>query len=92
MLNDKERDPLPGTFESTEALAEFWDTHSTADYPEAFEDVEVWSQRRPDSLSNVPPDVRRALYEQSHKRGIPVDELIAELLREQLSLPQPVAA
>lgn len=32
----KRRDPIPENFESLEAAAEFWDTHSLADYSDEF--------------------------------------------------------
>lgn len=36
-----ERDILPDNFESLEEFWQFWDTHSTADYEDLMEDVEV---------------------------------------------------
>ena len=36
----KKRDPLPDHFDSLEEAAEFWDTHSSADYEDLMEDVE----------------------------------------------------
>ena len=36
----KARDPLPEHFNSIEEAAEFWDTHSTADYEEYFKEVD----------------------------------------------------
>ncbi|MGA9995315.1 MAG: CopG family antitoxin [Pyrinomonadaceae bacterium] len=38
-LNDK-RDPLPEQFNSIDEAAEFWDTHSSADYEEYMKDVD----------------------------------------------------
>jgi hypothetical protein len=39
-------DPIPDEFNSYEEAAEFWDTHDTTDYPEAFETVEVETEFR----------------------------------------------
>lgn len=36
-----QRDPLPENFYSLEEFWAFWDTHSTADYEDLIEDVEV---------------------------------------------------
>ncbi len=36
----KARDPLPEHFDTVEEGAEFWDTHSTADYEEYFKEVD----------------------------------------------------
>lgn len=37
----RRRDPLPENFHSLEEFWAFWDTHSTADYEELMEDVDV---------------------------------------------------
>jgi hypothetical protein len=34
-------DPIPEEFASYEEAAEFWDTHDTTDYPDAFRTVDV---------------------------------------------------
>ena len=34
-------DPLPENFASIEEAAEFWETHDTTNYPDAFRDVEL---------------------------------------------------
>jgi len=39
-LTDR-REPLPENFRSLEEFWTFWDTHSTADYEELMEDVDV---------------------------------------------------
>ena|SRR5947209_4940207 len=36
-----EADPIPDEFASYEEAGEFWDTHDTTDYPEAFQTVDV---------------------------------------------------
>jgi hypothetical protein len=36
-----QRDELPENFDSIEAFRSFWDTHSTADYEDLMEEVEV---------------------------------------------------
>lgn len=37
----KHKSPLPEEFSSIEAVQEFWDTHSTAEYWDDMEDVEM---------------------------------------------------
>ena len=39
-------DPIPEEFASYEEAAEFWDTHDTTDYPEAFRTVEAVTKFR----------------------------------------------
>ena len=49
MPKDKKRsDPIPESFASIEEAAEFWDSHSTADYDDLMHDVhfDVNIQRR----------------------------------------------
>jgi len=37
----KHVEPIPEEFDSYEEAAEFWDTHDTTDYPDAFRTVDV---------------------------------------------------
>ena len=46
MHKRKQIDPMPEEFASYEEAAEFWDTHDTTDYPEAFHTIEVVSELR----------------------------------------------
>ena len=93
MTDAAQRDPLPDTFATIDEVIEFWDTHSTADYPEAFSDVKVLTgPRRSHFFLEVPRDVMHALIAEARERDTTSQELAAELLREQLSLSQPVAA
>ncbi len=39
--NKKEKDPIPEEFASIEEAAEFWDTHSLADYWDETREVEI---------------------------------------------------
>jgi len=39
--DQKPKDVLPENFSTLEEFSEFWDTHSTADYEEVIEPVEV---------------------------------------------------
>ena len=38
---EKHKSPLPEEFASVEAAQEFWETHSTADYWDEMEDVDI---------------------------------------------------
>lgn len=40
-VQTRQRDPLPDNFRSLEEFLAFWDTHSTADYEDLMEDVDV---------------------------------------------------
>ena len=41
MSKERDVDPIPGEFDSYENAAEFWDTHDTTGYLDAFHTVEV---------------------------------------------------
>ncbi len=81
-------DPLPDEFSSYEEAAEFWDTHDTTDYPDAFaeEPVEVHAafQRRHFEVE-IDEDVFGALRARARQAGISVRRLVSDLLRQQLT-------
>lgn len=82
-------DPLPDEFSSYEEAAEFWGEHDTTDYPEAFapeeEVVEAKLLGRHYEVE-VPPDLAEALRQRARQQGVPVRELVSDLLRRQLAL------
>jgi hypothetical protein len=78
-------DPIPEEFTSYEEAAEFWDTHDTMDYPDAFRTVEVIAEfkgRRHEV--EIDEDVVKALRAKAQQRGVTVSHLANELLRQQL--------
>jgi hypothetical protein len=82
----KHVDPIPNEFASYEDAAEFWDTHDTTDYPDAFQSVEVEEvilrQRRYEV--EIDEDVIVVLREQARQRALPVSRLVSDLLRQHL--------
>jgi predicted HicB family RNase H-like nuclease len=86
-MNDKQKqiDPLPEQFPSYEEAAEFWDKHDTTDYSDSFEtvDVETELKRRRYELE-IDEELMRALTEQAQKRGIGVNQLVSEMLKEKI--------
>ena len=44
MSKKKTVEPIPEQFNSYEEAADFWDTHDTTDYPEAFRTVKVTAE------------------------------------------------
>jgi CopG antitoxin of type II toxin-antitoxin system len=86
MRKRKQIDPIPEEFASHEEAAEFWDTHDTADYPEAFRTVEVVSElRRRHYEIEIDADVINKLRKQARRKGIPCSQLANELLRQHLT-------
>lgn len=88
MRERRDVDPLPDEFSSYEEAAEFWDSHDTTDYPDAFteEPVEVHAAfRRRHFEVEVDEDLFGTLRERARETGTSVRRLVGELLRQQLA-------
>lgn len=85
MRRKKLVDLIPEEFASYEEAAEFWDTHDTTDYPEAFRTVEVVAELKKRYYEiEIDEDVAGVLRAQAQQRGVTVSHLASELLRQQL--------
>ncbi len=88
MRGKRNVDPLPDELSSYEEAAEFWDSHDTTDYPEAFaeEPVEIRAafSRRHFEVE-VDEDLFGTLRQRARETGISVRRLVSELLRQQLT-------
>ena len=75
MDENKQREPIP-EFETLEEIAEFWDTHSTADYfdrtKEVHFKVNLDRERLPIYLL---PELLEQLESQAQARGVSVETL-----------------
>jgi predicted transcriptional regulator len=89
MSKRKRVDPLPDEFSSYEEAAEFWGEHDTTNYPDAFapegEVVEAERLRRHYEVE-VAPELAEELRRRARLQGVPVPELVSDLLRRQLAL------
>jgi CopG antitoxin of type II toxin-antitoxin system len=86
-MSDKQKqvDPIPEEFASYEEAAEFWDTHDTTDYLDSLETVSVDAEfRRRRYEVEIDEETMKVLNEQAEKRGLPVSNVLSELLREKL--------
>ena len=83
---DKRVDPIPDTFASYDEAADFWDTHDTTDYPEAFQPVEVEEVelRRRRYEVEIDEDVMRVLQAKAQQCHVSISRLASDLLRQQL--------
>ena len=80
-------DPIPEEFANYEEAAEFWDTHDTTDYPDAFRTVEVKAKFRSRHYEiEVEADVVKALQVKARRRKVTVSHLASDLLRQQLAV------
>jgi predicted phosphatase len=84
-MRKKKVDPIPEEFSSYEEAAEFWDTHNTMDYQEAFRTVEAVTKfRRRHYEIEIDAEVAKALRAQARRKGTTVSRLASDLLRKQL--------
>lgn len=85
MKPESTRDPLPDESASLEEIAEFWETHDTTVYEDAFETVEAeFDLRKRHFEVEVREDVFRALRQRAERLRVPVEEVLDGLLRDDL--------
>jgi hypothetical protein len=86
MHKSEPTDPIPETFTGYEEAAEFWDSHDTTDYPDAFRTIEVVSEFRQRSYEiEIDADVIATLRTHARRKGISPTHLANDLLRRQLT-------
>lgn len=85
--NKNQNDPLPETFSSLDDLAEFWDTHDTEDYPEAWREVEfrVTTRERRYPRITLEPKVLAQLESRARDLDVSLNVLVNRMLRESLT-------
>ena len=78
-------DPIPDTFSSEEEAGEFWDNHSTADYEEYLEpvDMRIDIKNRHYEIE-IDEGSFIALREYAKKEKKPVKALASRILKEKL--------
>jgi hypothetical protein len=78
---------------SIEEMAEFWDSHDTADYWDQFEEVEIRVTMKPRHRVVIEEETYAGVVEESRQRGIQPETLInlwvAERLHDLRSKLQP---
>ena len=87
-MNKKKRiDPIPEEFADYEEAGEFWDTHDTTDYPDNFQAVDTIVEFRHRYYEiEIDDDLAKILQLQANQKGVTVDRLANDLLRQQLSM------
>ncbi len=82
----KKQDALPQSFKTINKFTEFWDSHSTADYPEAFSEVKskVTIHRRRYYRVALKSQIARRLTERAHAQGVTLDTLVNRMLEKHL--------
>ena len=80
---------IPEEFSSYEEAADFWDTHETTDYPEAFRTVNVQSElRRRRYEIEIDEDLMRPPRAQARKRKVTPSDLASDILRQRLTVSE----
>jgi hypothetical protein len=81
----KARDPFPEHFDTIEEAAEFWDTHSTADYEEYFKEVDCqFDIKKRTHLISIDGAVYDRIRAMAKKKRIPADKLLSRWIKEKL--------
>ena len=86
MDNNIERDPIP-EFETLEDIADFWDTHSTADYDDLTHEVHFEVNLNPSAQSpsiSLLPELSQTLSTLAQNRGISLETLVNVWLTEKV--------
>ena len=82
---DKERDPLPDESATEDEVADFWDTHDTTDYADAFIDADVsFDIRRRRYEIEVQEDMFELLAKRAELLNKPVAKIVEDALRREL--------
>jgi len=76
-----QRDPLPEDFGSLEEFWAFWDTHSTADYEDQMEDMDI-DIRSSKVYCAVAKDLLAQLRTRARQEGVSTETLINLWLQE----------
>jgi hypothetical protein len=80
------RNPLPENFNSLKEFWKFWDKHSTADYEDFMEDIEMEINPRVSKMYYaVAKDLVTQLRTQAQKQGVSTETLINLWLREKIA-------
>jgi hypothetical protein len=79
------RESLPDNFASLEEFWAFWDTHSSADYEDLMEDVDVKINLRSSKIyCSVKKDLVTQLKVQARRQGVSIETLINLWLQEKV--------
>ncbi|HEY3228477.1 MAG TPA: CopG family antitoxin [Roseiflexaceae bacterium] len=87
MSETNTRDPIP-EFETLDDIAEFWDTHSTADYEDLTHEVhfDVRLRKRDEQAQTVTlvPELGETLQALAEARGVSLETLVNVWLTEKV--------
>lgn len=83
--NNVQANTLPENFDSLEEFWEFWDTHSSVDYEDMMEPVDVEIEVSSSKMyCAIAKDVLLQVRTQAHQQGVSTETLINLWLQEKL--------
>lgn len=81
------RDPMPDETAGIEEIIAFWDTHSTADYEDEMEDVDVEMDVREEIyVVHLVPELAGAIGRKAKARGVTTETLVNLWLAEKAGM------
>jgi hypothetical protein len=87
MAASKKRDPMPHETAGIEELIAFWDTHSTADYDDEMEDVDVEIDLQEEIyVVRLTPEVADMIGRNAKARGVSTETLVNLWLAEKAGM------
>jgi predicted DNA binding CopG/RHH family protein len=80
------KDQIPGKNASRSEIADFWDTHSVADYWDELKKVQVqFAKNLSEGITiRFDPQTLQSLREEAHKKGVGATTLIRMWVKERL--------
>jgi hypothetical protein len=85
-MEESNQDPIPTHFDTLWEAAEFWDTHSAADYWDEMEEVVIeFDIQERLLLIPVQGQVYRQIKQKAAGEGRPLPEVVNEMLMRELA-------
>jgi hypothetical protein len=81
-MGESKKEPIPERFDSVEAAADFWDSHSLADHWEQTRDVEIEIRAQRRRRVTLDPEVWERVVDQARTRGVSPETLVNLWLME----------
>lgn len=82
-----QRDELPESFDSLQELQDFWDTHSSADYEDCMEDIELQVDLAPSKFyCAVEKQLLGRVRAVARQQGISAESLLQQWIKEKLAV------
>lgn len=86
MNENKVKDPLPDNFNSIQEAAEFWDTHSLADYWDETQEVEIEVRAPRRQRVVLATELTQKVKEIAIREGVSVETLVNIWVAERLKI------